>query len=140
MIRLALAALLAALATVAAAQQTTTILRVLDGDTYTIAAPWLPPELGQTISIRVLGIDTPEHGARAKCQDEAALADKATRFATDKLRAAASVAVQFHGWDKYGGRIDGDVMVDGVSIGTLLIAAGLARPYDGGTKSSWCGG
>ena len=34
-------------------------------------------------------------------------------------------------------RILADVQVDGVSLGEELIKKGLAKPYDGGTKSGW---
>ena len=114
------------------------ILRVIDGDTYEVAAPWLPKDLGTTISLRVLGVDTPEHGGRAKCMAEAVKSDEAIAFVTESFAAATVITIDLQQWDKFGGRIDGDVLVDGTSIATLLIAAGLARPYDGGAKSSWC--
>jgi endonuclease YncB( thermonuclease family) len=38
--------------------------------------------------------------------------------------------------DKYF-RVLADIWVDGISIQRELIAKGLAKPYDGGTKSSW---
>jgi len=133
MIRIALAFVL-----IASAAQAGPILRVIDGDTYIIAAPWLPPELGKTLSLRVLGIDTPEHGRKAKCPEEAALADKATTAAKAWIATAKTVTVTLRHWDKYGGRVDGTVILDGQSIGDRLIKAGLARRYDGGAKQSWC--
>jgi len=131
-------AIFAALLLPASALAQNTILRVIDGDTYVVAAPWLPPVLGTTISVRVLGIDTPEHGATAHCPKEAALAAKASAYAATAIAKATVVAVQLAHWDKYGGRVDGTVTVDGQSLGDLLVAAGLAHPYDGGTKTSWC--
>jgi endonuclease YncB( thermonuclease family) len=41
-------------------------------------------------------------------------------------------------WDKYGGRVIGDIMVDGASLRTMLIREGLAREYFGEAKTSWC--
>ena len=41
-------------------------------------------------------------------------------------------------WDKYGGRVLVDVYLDGKSYKDEIINAGLARPYDGGAKESWC--
>ena len=35
-------------------------------------------------------------------------------------------------------RVVADVYVDGVSLADRLIKAGHGRPYDGGTKVSWC--
>jgi endonuclease YncB( thermonuclease family) len=41
-------------------------------------------------------------------------------------------------WDKYGGRVLGDVIVDGKSLRNLLITQGPAREYYGDKKQSWC--
>jgi endonuclease YncB( thermonuclease family) len=40
--------------------------------------------------------------------------------------------------DKYGGRVLGDVIIDGKKLSELLIANGHARPYFGEKKESWC--
>ena len=42
------------------------VTRVLDGDTVEFEAKFLPPELGDKLKIRVLGVDTPEKAPRAK--------------------------------------------------------------------------
>ena len=54
------------------------VIRVIDGDTIEVEAPFLPKEL--KLFVRVLGIDTPEKGGRAKCKKEADLAIKASEF------------------------------------------------------------
>jgi endonuclease YncB( thermonuclease family) len=41
-------------------------------------------------------------------------------------------------WDKYGGRVLGDVLLNGQSLRQLLIANGFAREYYGEAKTSWC--
>ena len=41
-------------------------------------------------------------------------------------------------WDKYGGRIDAEVWIDDILLSDALIAAGLARPYNGGKRAGWC--
>ena len=133
MIRLALALILLALPANAGP-----IVRVIDGDTYIIAAPWLPPELGRTMSLRVYGIDTPEKAGKAKCQREADLGAKATAVARAYIATAKETTVNLRKWDKYGGRVVGSVIIDGQSIADLLIGTGLARPYNGGAKRSWC--
>jgi micrococcal nuclease len=115
-----------------------TVTRVVDGDSVRVAVDWLPEELGNDISIRVIGIDTPEKGSRAQCPAEAALGDRATEFARSVLHPGDVVTVEIVGWDKYGGRIDGRIFINGESFGDMQIAAGLAKPYDGGTKESWC--
>ena len=41
-------------------------------------------------------------------------------------------------WDKYGGRVLGDVLLDGKSLRVALITNGFAREYYGEAKTSWC--
>ena len=115
------------------------VTRVLDGDTIEYKADFVPAPIKPVLKIRVLGIDTPEKGHRAQCPEEAALALKASALTKDAVKGAKKIQLQLKGWDKYGGRVLGYVLIDGKNLGEMLIAAGLARPYDGGTKSSWCG-
>jgi endonuclease YncB( thermonuclease family) len=46
------------------------ILKVSDGDTIVIAAPFLPAPLKPQLAVRIFGVDTPEKGFRAKCESE----------------------------------------------------------------------
>lgn len=112
--------------------------RVIDGDTVEIAVGFLPDPLPPKLSIRVLGIDTPEKAPRAKCEAEATKAKEASAFTRDAVRNAREIDVQMTEWDKYGGRVLGHVILDGQSLSDMLIRAGLARPYHGEAKSSWC--
>jgi endonuclease YncB( thermonuclease family) len=114
------------------------VLRVIDGDTIEIEARFLPPELKQKLSIRVLGVDTPEKGHRAQCPQEAALAERASAYTKSLIASGQPVEIDIVGWDKYGGRILGAVRVGGQDLTQGLIANGLARPYHGEKKSSWC--
>ncbi len=114
------------------------VVRVVDGDTVKFEVGFLPKELGRVISVRVFGIDTPEKGKRAKCPKEAALAQKATDFTKRAIAEAKDIDVKVISWDKYGGRILGYIMLDGVNLGHLLNTAGLSRTYTGGKKESWC--
>ena len=41
-------------------------------------------------------------------------------------------------WDKYGGRVLGDVVLNGQSLRQMLIVNGHAREYYGEAKQSWC--
>jgi len=113
---------------------------VYDGDTIRVAPSWLPPEL--KLKVRVLGIDTPEKGWRAKCAYEHDLAEKATEFVVKKIQYAIDnrkrIAFRNIKWDKYGGRVDATVIIAGENLSDSLIAAGLARPYFGGKKEPWC--
>lgn len=114
------------------------ITRVIDGDTVEIAVGFLPEPLPPKLSIRVLGIDTPEKAPRAKCEAEAAKAKLASAFTKAAVAGATVVDVQLKEWDKYGGRVLGYVYLDGHSLSEMLIEEGLARPYKGEAKSSWC--
>jgi endonuclease YncB( thermonuclease family) len=114
------------------------IVRVIDGDTVEVSARWLPIELGKNISIRLHGIDTPESGGRAKCQSESQLAAQAKQFVQQQIAGSKRHAIIIRSWDKYGGRILGDVMLDGVSLSQLLINRGYAKPYSGDKKTTWC--
>jgi micrococcal nuclease len=115
------------------------VKRVIDGDTVEIDAPFLPKELGNHLSIRVLGVDTPEKGHRAKCELERNKADSASLFTTNEVRVAKEIKIIIKGWDKYGGRILGDLVLDGIPLSTKLIQKGFAVPYSGkGQKKDWC--
>jgi endonuclease YncB( thermonuclease family) len=46
------------------------IVRVNDGDTVVISAPFLPAPLKPELAVRVFGVDTPEKGHRAQCPSE----------------------------------------------------------------------
>ena len=115
------------------------VLRVIDGDTVQIDAPFLPKELHQTILIRIHGVDTPEKGKRAKCDYENKLSQQAKLFVELELRSAKNVLVQLKSWDKYGGRVLGDLIIDGIPLSKKLVAQNYAVPYFGkGKKKDWC--
>jgi micrococcal nuclease len=114
------------------------ITRIIDGDTVEIAVDFLPSPLPPKLSIRVIGIDTPEKSPRAQCDAEAALAKKASAFTKNAVANALEVEVKILKWDKYGGRVLGEVYLDHQSLAQSLISAGLARPYKGDAKQSWC--
>lgn len=114
------------------------ITRVIDGDTVGISAPWLPAPLKQELSIRVYGVDTPEKGFRAQCPSEAQRGEAATAFTKAQINAATKRQIVLMDWDKYGGRVLGDVLLNGQSLRGMLIANGFAREYYGEAKTSWC--
>jgi endonuclease YncB( thermonuclease family) len=115
-----------------------TILRVIDGDTVAFQAPYLPDPLKKELSIRVFGVDTPEKGFRAKCESEDAKGQAATKFTKESIASAKKLQIVLMDWDKYGGRVLGDVLIDGQSLRNLLISKGYAREYYGEAKQSWC--
>lgn len=114
------------------------ITRVIDGDTVEFQAPFLPAPLKPLLSIRVLGVDTPEKGVRAKCPEEAALGEAASKFTKKMVIDSKKHQVTLVKWDKFGGRVLGDVILDGKSLSVELIKQGYARPYFGDKKASWC--
>jgi micrococcal nuclease len=114
------------------------VLRVLDGDTVEISAPFLPKELKQSLLLRMEGIDTPEIGGKAKCVQENKLAQQAKELVQNELSKAKQVNVVLVKWDKYGGRVIGKIFVDGKNLSDIMIASRLAYAYDGKKKQSWC--
>ena len=115
-----------------------TILRVTDGDTVVISAPFLPAPLKPELAIRIYGVDTPEKGVLAKCPNEIAMGKAASDFTRNAVKTSSKRQVILYSWDKYGGRVLGDIILDGNSLRTLLIVNNYAREYFGGAKKSWC--
>jgi endonuclease YncB( thermonuclease family) len=156
--QLGIAAFLVAFSMVAHAMPAK-VLRVIDGDTIEVdAALWLfvgdqAQQMRGTVSVRLIGIDTPEKRSAQACERDMAL--RATEFARAWFDTAAGAGVssltqgtqsviapivdlQVVHLDKYAGRVLGHVMKDGKSLADALIAAGLGRPYGGGSRSGWC--
>ena len=114
------------------------ITRVIDGDTVAFRADFLPAPLKQELSIRVFGVDTPEKSWRAECDKEALWGEEASQFTKDQLNGATKLQVAIYKWDKFGGRVLGDIIIDGKSLRHMLIENGFAREYYGDKKESWC--
>lgn len=114
------------------------ITRVVDGDTVEFVADFMPYPMPDLLYLRIAGIDTPEKRPRAKCGKEDELAHEATAFTWLALKHANETLVELHRWDKYGGRVLGDVLIDGRRLSHLLLDNGHARPYHGEKKSLWC--
>jgi len=114
------------------------IVRVNDGDTVVIAAPFLPAPLKPELAVRVFGVDTPEKGHRAQCPSEDARGQAATEFTKNAVKNTKRHQVILYSWDKFGGRVLGDMILDGVSLRNELIRNGFAREYYGDAKQSWC--
>lgn len=136
---------LAFLSTSALAQKTptgvtydATIIRAIDGDTIVIAAPYLLAPLKPELGVRIFGVDTPEKGFRAKCDSEKKRGEQASTFTKDVIAATKKHQVVLYDWDKFGGRVLGDILLDGMSLRDLLIKNGFARAYFGDAKQSWC--
>ena len=136
---------LMALATPALAQKTPTgvtydakVLRASDGDTVVVEALWVPAPIKKEIAIRIFGVDTPEKGFRSKCSAEDLKGQAASAFTKKLIAEAKTIQYVLYDWDKFGGRVLGDLLIDGKSLRELLIANGYARAYFGDAKQSWC--
>jgi endonuclease YncB( thermonuclease family) len=114
------------------------ILRVSDGDTIVIAAPFLPQPLKPELAVRIYGVDTPEKGFRGQCDSEKQRGEAASVFTKNLVNASQKRQVVLYGWDKFGGRVLGDIILNGQSLRAQLIANGFAREYYGDAKQSWC--
>lgn len=114
------------------------ILRVSDGDTIVIEAPFLPAPLKKELAVRIYGVDTPEKGFRAKCPQEDQRGQAASAFTKSAVANSQKREVVLYDWDKFGGRVLGDIVLDGQSLRAMLIKNGFAREYFGEAKQSWC--
>lgn len=114
------------------------ILRVNDGDTVVIAAPFLPAPLKPELAVRIFGVDTPEKNHLAKCESEKQRGLAATEFTKNLVNQSQKRQVVLYGWDKFGGRVLGDILLNGQSLRAMLIQNGFARAYFGEAKTSWC--
>ena len=109
-----------------------------DGDTITFNIPNVHPLLGQRVSIRLVGIDTPEMRTNNVCEKMAGIAAK--RKVANLLRQAKRIDLENVQRGKYF-RIVADVKIDGQSLTESLLNRGVGYPYDGGKKKkiNWCG-
>ena len=114
------------------------ITRIIDGDTVAFEAEFLPDPLKKELSIRVYGVDTPEKSWRGECDSEKELGEKASKFTKKLIDEAVDVQVAIYKWDKFGGRVLGDIIIDGKSLRYALIEKGYARECYGDKKESWC--
>lgn len=120
--------------------KTDVVMGVVDGDTFRIAEKYRKLQ----VSVRILGIDTPEHDSKALCEEERVKGIEALAFAAQLLgKSENKVTLYVKGWDKYGGRILAQVYlkIDGklVSYSEEMIRKGYARIYNGEAKGTyWC--
>lgn len=113
-------------------------LKNYDGDTVTVKIPEVHPLLGENITVRVHGIDTPEKNGKGPCEKERAR--DAQRLVENLMKNAKSIELRNVDRDKYF-RVLAEVWVDGQSVSDLLIKNKVANAYDGGRKPAnfnWC--
>lgn len=117
------------------------VVKVYDGDTLFINIAGVHPVFGKRIGVRISNVDTPE--MRSKCKSEVArdreraMAADARQVLINMIRPESTIVLSKVKRDKFF-RINAVVTVDGVSAAAVLHRSGLAVPYDGGRKVSWC--
>lgn len=111
------------------------VIQVVDGDTLTVEARiWIDVRI--FVKARIRGIDAPE--LRGACDREKDMAAEA-KAALAAIAEARLVHLSNIEHDKYAGRVIADVATTaGTDLAGHMLAAGLARPYDGGTRGTWC--
>jgi micrococcal nuclease len=106
-----------------------TAIHVVDGDTIKIG----------DVAWRLNGFDAPETG-HGKCKQEIDKGIAASFRLRALVDAAHSIEMQPQGvkTDRFGRRL-GSLVLDGRDAGALLIAEGLAKPWNGrGPRPAWC--
>ena len=107
------------------------VTRVVDGDTVRLACS------GQgAVRGRLLGFDTPEVYS-PRCVSEYARGIAATQRLRWEIWKAREVKTIGFRKDRYGRRLV-TLFLDGRNAAGIMIDAGLARPYAGGTRQGWC--
>jgi micrococcal nuclease len=105
---------------------------IIDGDTIQLI------ETGETI--RIVGLDTPETGGRAKCESEHAAGIAAAEH-LGVLCAPGNVVEVDRGprlqVDRYD-RTLATVRIGEADISDIMITGGFGRPYTGGKRDGWC--
>ena len=111
------------------------VVRIVDGDTLLVRAHiWVGQQV--QVAVRIRGIDAPE--LKAGCAGEHALAVRAANFVR-KAVLGQTVRLSAVSGGKYFGRVLADVTTaNGRALGPELVAAGLARAYDGAKRTNWC--
>ena len=115
-----------------------TLVRIVDGDTFeTRVRIWFGEEIVTLVRIR--GIDAPELHAHCEAERQGAAA---AREALGRMLAGHEIELSEVAPDKYFGRVVADVWAadeDGArDVAASMREAGLARPYEGRRRASWC--
>lgn len=108
-----------------------TVIKVRDGDTFTIDIHNIPDVFGKNIAVRIRGIDTPEKND--KREEIRKLSLQAKEEVERLLLNSKKITLYNLGRDKYF-RLLASVKADNVDIAEYLIKKGLAKKYNGGKK------
>lgn len=112
------------------------IEEIYDGDTVKIIV--LFGDVPVRFSLRILGIDTPEiKQGEGRLPEERQAAIKVRDYLRSLFpKNIAKICIR--DWDKYGGRVLGDLYLpSGENVSDILIYGGWARAYHGEKKKEW---
>jgi endonuclease YncB( thermonuclease family) len=108
------------------------VLRVVDGDTIRVCLLEPAPEILRVNLVRLRGCDAPElHDQRPELR---AKAEQARAWIAGRVHVGDALTLEDVQRDKYG-RFLATIRVNGQDLAQSLIAAGLAKAYDGGRRS-----
>lgn len=110
------------------------ITEVHDGDTFKIDFIGSPAILGENIGVRISGVDTPEMTSKSRFLKDKAI--EAREFVKDKIASAKTIIFKDMKRDKFAGRIDCYVLLDGKDLTKMLIEKKLGYEYFGGQKKT----
>jgi len=106
------------------------VIKVYDGDTFTIATTLPYDKNIYRFSVRIRGIDCPE--LRTKNSNEKFVALLAKNFVISKIL-NKQVILRNIAYDKYG-RLLADTFINKHNLANMLLQNNMAVTYDGGTK------
>jgi len=111
------------------------VVSVYDGDTFRIIPKNLPNYMGDSIPVRIIGIDAPEMRGRCTQEKERAIAARNVLMGLISARDVTLVDVQR---DKYF-RLLASVKVNGFDVAEQLLKSGYVVKYEGKKRGDWCG-
>jgi endonuclease YncB( thermonuclease family) len=106
---------------------------VVDGDTYHITFLYNNKPL--TLKLRLSGADTPELHSKNDKEKEAA---QQISLYVKELIEHNYFKCSLKKWDKYGGRVVGDIQLNkNLTLSELLVSLKYAKTYEGNKKEIW---
>ncbi|MGR5465297.1 thermonuclease family protein [Photobacterium damselae] len=112
------------------------ITSIYDGDTFRAYLPGITPHGQKSTRIRIRHLDTPE--IKGRCLYEKSLALRARNFGRKLLFGAHTITLSNLDHDRYGRLLATVTLNNHISYSKQLIAAQLARSYNGGHRLGWC--
>ena len=102
-----------------------TVVKIKDGDTFSVNIENYPPLTGYEIDVRLYGVDTAEMSDGGQ---------EAMEFVAKRMPVGSEITLRRMKRGKYFRIVAEVILPDGQSLADLLLQKGLAYPYFGGTK------